>query len=164
MQRDNAEGQVSVGDALEARLAHPSGEFVLRGPLLDRLVQIAVGLCRLAVHEAGHPRQHVSAVEPVGHADRLRGRCRELCDHDATTGLDHTKHLGERLARLMHIAQAVRDGGRVEAVVFEGQCSCVGEHELDEVVAGVPLTPLGEHAFREVSCDHVRTMFRDRRT
>lgn len=99
----------------------------LRRPGQDRLHQVVVGRCVRRDHpEAGHHMMHVPAV---GDAERRPGGGAELADQDASARPGDPQQFGQPGPGVVHIAQAVADRHRVEAVVGERQRQRVAGHE-----------------------------------
>jgi len=86
-------------------------------------------------------------VPAVGDAERRPGGGAELADQDASARPGDPQQFGQPGPGVVHIAQAVADRHRVEAVVGERQRQRVAGHEPQ---IGVAVMSFGEHAERQV--------------
>ena len=148
VQRDHTEGHVPPDHFGPAGSGDDPGQRRLVGPGVDRLLQVGVGL-RIGGDPPGQQRQHVAQVPAVPPADRRRPRPGELADQQLAAGAGDPGELLQRGAGILDVAQAERDGHRVERPSANGRCMA-SPATLGSRKSGFGR---GQHAEREVGGD-----------
>src|SRR5579883_1373060 len=120
MDRDDACGEIAHLHVAKTGALHHRAQRVLVRMLADGFGEIAV--TRLVVGDQfSQPRQHLEGMEIVERLQQLALQARELQDQPTAAGFQYALHFGKRLVLVCDIAQAERDGHRVEATVWERQ-------------------------------------------
>ena len=133
-------------DLLVARLLHEGRQPLARGKLLDRLVQVGVGVGAVAGHGVAQPRQDVPEIPEVARADNRRPRQREFEDGQPAAWLRDTGHLGQAPRRVGDVPKAEGNRHQIELGRGEGQLHGVGLDPLDG--------PAGLHALHLAPLEH----------
>ena len=74
-----------------------------------------------------------------------------LADDQATAGLEHAVHFGERRSRFVDVAETEADGDGIEFVVAERELLRICFHKFE---FGMTTAPFGDPASREVESDN----------
>ena len=77
------------------------------------------------------PREDVAEIPAVDVADDRRPRHREFEDREPSAGREHARHLAARHRRLLHVADAERDGHGIDALRWQRQPHRITTRQTD---------------------------------